>query len=121
MPNEQSNAALEARLRKIELLLNAIIFTDKYYFNKDISLKEGARIIPVGVGGLRIGNSSSSHIGFFGETPVDQPAAIEDPAMADISGSDMVSDSAIQSNFTILEGKIEDILARLRELGLIAT
>ena len=55
--------------------------------------------------GTRLGQSSSDLVAFYGATPVDQPAAIT-------SASETATSAATQVNL---------VIARLRELGLIAT
>ena len=57
-----------------------------------------------GSGDIRIAATSAQKIGFFGQTPVDQPAAVADATGA----GDIV-------------GQFNYLLARMRELGLIAT
>lgn len=57
--------------------------------------------------GLQIGGASTDELGFFGATPVDQPAAVADP-----SGGSTVDTEA--------RAAIGAVIDRLQELGLIA-
>ncbi len=57
--------------------------------------------------GIKIGSATSSLLGFYGATPVDQPATVADPA-----GGGTVDTEARTA--------INDIIDRLQELGLIA-
>ena len=57
--------------------------------------------------GLQIGGASTDELGFFGATPVDQPATVADP-----SGGSTVDTEA--------RAAIADVIDRLQELGLIA-
>jgi hypothetical protein len=57
--------------------------------------------------GIKIGSATSSLLGFYGVTPVDQPATVADPA-----GGGTVDTEARTA--------INDIIDRLQELGLIA-
>jgi hypothetical protein len=58
--------------------------------------------------GLQICSASTDELGFFGATPVDQPATVADP-----SGGSTVDTEA--------RAAIEAVIDRLQELGLIAT
>jgi hypothetical protein len=54
--------------------------------------------------GSKIGTATNELIGFWGATPVDQPAAVADATDA-----------------TSVIARLNDLLARLREIGIIAT
>jgi hypothetical protein len=58
-----------------------------------------------GPDGTRLGQSATDLVAFYGATPVDQPAAVAD------SASTLVS----------LKTKLNLVIARLEELGLIAS
>jgi hypothetical protein len=57
--------------------------------------------------GIKIGSATSSLLGFYGATPVDQPATVADPA-----GGGTIDTEARTA--------VNDIIDRLQELGLIA-
>ena len=70
----------EERLQKIEELLNLLISTDRYTFQKNIQIFDG-RNIQLGKGtGTKIGTEVTQKMAFYGETPVVQASAITDPA-----------------------------------------
>ena len=58
--------------------------------------------------GIKIGSASTSLLGFFGATPVDQPATVADP-------SGVTTDEDVEARTAI-----NAIIDRLQELGLIA-
>ena len=57
--------------------------------------------------GIKIGSATSSLLGFYGATPVDQPATVADPA-----GGGTIDTEARTA--------IGEVIDRLQELGLIA-
>lgn len=84
--------------------------------------------------GSKIGTSTSQKIGFWNATPVDQPGAVSDLGHSTSSGSlptadgtVNISNAASPTNAELLaycvelETKLEQVLNRLRESGLIAT
>jgi len=80
---------------------------DKYTFSKKIKMMDGKNI-QLGRGvGTQIGTATDQKLGFFGETPVDQPATITDPA-----GGETIDAQARTA--------INALIDRLQELGLIA-
>jgi hypothetical protein len=68
--------------------------------NGDVAIGD---IVPV-ASGFKVGTAATQKIGFFGDTPVDQPAAVAD---------------ATDAASVIL--RLNELLARMRELGLIET
>jgi hypothetical protein len=66
-------------------------------------LANGTRNIAA-ASGMKIGTATSDQLGFYNSAPVDQPAAVAD-------ATDAASTMA----------RLNDLLARMRELGLIAT
>ena len=88
-------------------MLDKTVYPNKVYFNNGIFFKDGTVISSGGTIGMKIGSSTTEKIGFFGETPVDQPATVSDPA-----GGATVDSQARTA--------INSIIDRLQELGLIA-
>lgn len=101
----------------IEQIINEFYRSDRYLFIRPI---EVSHIRVRGTQGLKIGTDSTEKLGFYGVTPVDQPATVSDPTIGSITGSDTVNASAITTNFNNLETAVEAIIDRLQELGLIA-
>lgn len=87
--------------------LESLLSLDRYTFQKHLQIFD-ARNIQLGrTNGTKIGTDTDQLIGFFGTTPVDQPATVSDP-----NGGATVDASARE--------KIEQLIDRLQELGLIA-
>ena len=61
-------------------------------------------------GDTSIGKDTSSKVGFYGATPVDQPATVADPDQSGDAAADTAANAAA----------IGAIIDRLQELGLIA-
>lgn len=98
------------------------------------TLDDAANIVVGTTTGTKIGTDATQKLGFYNATPVVQPAAVADlavtftanaPAAAD--GSITVADGSSPTVGELLEycveieAKLEDLLAKLRTLGLIAT
>ena len=95
---------LKNRVETLEGLLASFIKSDRYVFQKDLELQDGRNIQLARGTGTKIGLSALEKMGFYGATPVDQPATI-----ADASGCDGDADD-----------KVNLVIDRLQELGLIA-
>lgn len=87
--------------------LYSFMMNDKFVFNRNLNILDARNIILGGTAGTQIGTASTQKLGFYGATPVDQPATVNDP-----SGGVTV-DSAART-------AIEALIDRLQELGLIA-
>jgi hypothetical protein len=108
--------------------------------NKRITLTELFKIpdaVDIETGtttGTKIGTATTQKIGFYNATPVVQPAAVADiavtftanaPAAAD--GALTVADGSVPTVTELLEycveleAKLEDLLGKLRTVGIIAT
>lgn len=88
-------------------MLDKTVYPNKVYFNNGIFFKDGTVISSGGTIGMKIGSATTEKLGFYGETPVDQPATVSAPA-----GGATVDSQARTA--------ITSIIARLQELGLIA-
>ena len=85
------------------------VAVDRYIFQKDLQLFNG-RNIQLGRGiGTKIATATDQLIGFWGTTPVNQPATVANPA-----GQTNDLDSEART-------AIEAIIARLKEPGVIAS
>ena len=72
-------AQLEARINELERRINALFFSDRYLFSRDIEL-EGGRNIQLSTNtGSQFGTATNQLLSFYGVTPVDQPATVADP------------------------------------------
>ena len=83
------------------------VYPNKVYFNNGVFFKDGTIISSGGTLGMKIGSSATEKLGFFGKTPVDQPATVSAPSGG--ATVDTESRTAINS-----------IISRIKELGLIA-
>ena len=85
------------------------VAVDRYIFQKDLQLFNG-RNIQTGRGtGTKIATATDQKLGFWGTTPVDQPATVANPA-------GQVNDLDSEARTVI-----EAIIARLKEPGVIAS
>ena len=99
-----------------ELLLE-LVQPERYTFQKHIQMFDSRNIQTGRTDGTIIATASDQKIGFYGTTPVDQPATVADPSISTVSGSG--ADATINTNFTNLDNAVESIIDRLQELGLI--
>jgi hypothetical protein len=74
------------------------------YFGGNLQLAGGSNVVLSASTGTQIGTATTQLLGFYGKTPVDQPDAVADAT----DGTDVIA-------------RLNDLLARVRELGLIAT
>ena len=70
----------------------------------DLTLEGGVNLILATTTGTQIGEASNQLLGFYGATPVDQPATVSDAT----GTSDVVA-------------RLNEVIARLEELGLISS
>jgi hypothetical protein len=99
---------LDRRVTLIEKQLSDFIASDKYIFEKHLQMFDGKGIQTGRTTGTRIATASDQLLGFYGLSPVDQPAAVPYP-----TGGGTVDADARQA--------VQRVIDRLRELGLIAT
>ena len=100
-------AQLEARIDALERRINALFFSDRYLFSRDIEMEGGRNMQFSTNTGTKIGTGTDQLMGFYNVTPVDQPATVTDP-----SGGATVD---AESRTAIIA-----VIDRLQELGLIA-
>ena len=77
---------------------------DRYVFSKNLELRDGRNVQVGRTTGTKIGTATDQKLGFFGATPVDQPATV-----ADASGCTGDADD-----------RLNELIDRLQELGIIA-
>lgn len=87
--------------------LASLLKSDRYLFEKHLQIADGRNIQTGLTTGTKIATAATQKLGFFGVTPVDQPATVSDP-----SGG--ITDDAQA------RAAINSIIDRLQELGLIA-
>ena len=97
------------RLERIEATLMELLKSDRYTIARTFQMLDGRNIQLGLTTGTKIGTSALQKIGFFNTTPVVQPSTVATLA----SGSGDSDDIARQG--------VNDILTRLKNLGLIAS
>lgn len=98
---------LKNRIDVLEKIVGQFMGSDTVLFRKGIQIFDGRNIQTGRTTGTMIGTATDQLIGFYGTTPVNQPATIADPA----SGSTIDTEARTAIN---------TIIDRLQELGLIA-
>lgn len=100
----------EARIRQIfQEEFAKKIGQDKYVFTRNVQLANGRNIELAKDVGTNIGTETTQKLGFWGVTPVVQPTAV-----SDLSGAGGAVDGTARTG-------VNDILSRLRAVGIIAT
>ena len=95
-------------LQELRRLLDLLISTDRYTFQKNIQIFN-TKNIQLGTGtGTKIGTKATQKLGFYGETPVVQAGAI-----GDVSGG-----ATQDANVRVA---VAAILTALRNIGIIST
>ena len=61
---------LQQRIEKLERLIFALAFSDRYIFSRDIEMQDGRNIQLATGTGTKIGTGTGERIGFFNATPV---------------------------------------------------
>lgn len=93
---------------------------DYFKFSDDIYMNGGENIILSSATGTKIGTATNQLLGFYNATPVDQPATVSDAATQDLTGTDTVDQTKLETDLTSCKTAINTIIDRLQELGLIA-
>lgn len=71
---------LKTRIDKLERFIEAMNFSDRYMFQRDIQMLDGRNIQLARGTGTQIGTASDQKLGFFGKTPVVQQSFISAPS-----------------------------------------
>lgn len=87
--------------------LSNLLAIDRYTFQKHLQIFDAKNIQLGRTTGTKIGTATTQKLAFYGVTPVDQPATVDDP-----TGGATTDAQA--------RGAINTIIDRLQELGLIA-
>jgi len=115
MPEERI-AQLENEIRELKTVMSMLMYSDRYFFSRDIQIDNG-RNIQLSTGtGTRFGTGTSQRMGFFNATPViQQTTTSQTPSTFVANTSGIVDDTATWAGYTI-----GDIVAILRAFGFIA-
>jgi len=87
--------------------VDKVVHEKPLYLRDNLFIKDGLNLATGTSTGLKIGTSTSNKIGFYGVTPVDQPATVTDP-----SGGVTIDSEARTAIIAVID--------RLQELGLVA-
>ena len=103
---------LEERIVYIENILGNLVGSDRYTIQKTIQMFD-ERNFQLGKNvGTKFGTETSQLLAFYGNTAVNQPDTVADP--------NNQGGSYVQSDVQSIVGKVNEIIDRLQELGLIA-
>lgn len=109
---------LKQQVDQIQQILNVLVKSDRYTFQKDIQMLE-ERNIQVGKSkGTQIGTEAAQKVSLHGVAPTIQQSKINDPTVSAVTGGDTVSASAIATNFTNTSNAIDAIIDVLEAKGL---
>lgn len=97
------------KLDSVVARLDELERSDRFAFQKHIQLLDGRNVQTGRTTGTKIGTDTDQLLGFYGVTPVNQPATVADPSGAGDPGLDQPARDAVQ-----------EVIDRLQELGLIA-
>ena len=99
---------LKDRVDLLESIINALVFTDKLAFTKLVQILDGKNIQLGTTTGSKIGTATAQKLGFWGVTPVIQPASGD---QAVVSGT---ADSTYSGNEVTLINDIATLVNQLR-------
>tara|TARA_R100001443_G_scaffold117412_1_gene142299 strand:- start:466 stop:1707 length:1242 start_codon:yes stop_codon:yes gene_type:complete len=110
------------------------VLTTQFSIDTNITISDAVNIVTNTTTGTKICTATTQKLAFWNATPVDQPAAVTDLTVTASSGtlptpngSVTIANAASATTTELLEycveleSKLESALARLREVGLIAT
>jgi hypothetical protein len=107
------------------VIYNAVGSGAGFTFQDPVTISGGGLIIADGLNvqlasttGTKIGTANTQKLGFWGATPIAQPASAATPSMADITGSDTVDSKNVVDNFTNLAADLEALKNTLRSTGI---
>lgn len=86
----------------------------------DLNLAGGVDIDLATSTGTKIGSATNQLLAFYGATPVNQPDTISDATTQDLTGTDTIDQTKLESDLSGIVTAITTIIDRLQELGLIA-
>ncbi len=102
----------EQRLKYVEQLLETLVKSDRYVFDKTLQLSDGRKIQLGRSTGTTIGTAADQKLSFYGVTPVVQAGSITTPSSAGSSYS--------QSQANAVVTAVTAIITALKNAGLTA-
>src|SRR3990167_956575 len=110
---EQRIAQLESEVRELRAILSMLVYSDRYIFSRDIEMQAGRNMQLSTSGGTRFGTGTTQLLAFYNSLPIVQPSAVTSAASQ--------GPSYVQADVQTIATAVNDLLTRLRNLGLIAT
>lgn len=88
---------LKARVDKLERFIEAMNFSDRYVFQKDVQMLDGRNIQLARGIGTQIGTASDQKFAFHGATPTAQANSINSPTAPGATYSQSEATSAVDA------------------------
>lgn len=70
--------------------------------------------------GTKIATSTTQKIAFYGNSPIVQPSTVDEAETQDLTGTDTIDQTKLETDLTSCKDAINGIISRLQDLGLIA-
>lgn len=103
---------LNQRIERLERMINFLILSDRYYFQRDIDLMNGVNIRVSKLTGTKIGTSATDKLSVYGVTPVVQAASINAPSTSSAAYVQIEAQSTVNA--------VNSIRAALANFGITA-
>lgn len=120
--NPQELTLLRAEVKELRQLVNFFIRSDRYRFPRDIELPSGVNLrfseTQDEGGGTMIGTSPSQKLALWGAVPVAQQLNLGVPNRITVSGTG--DDADINTNFSAIQSKFDDLDQILTDIGITA-
>lgn len=112
---------LKERVELLENVIADLSYSDRYIFQKHLQIMDARNILLGTSTGTKIGTATTQKLGFFGKTPVIQPASAEQYALSldATAGAGHVDAANVQGNFDSIQESYNEIRLALVNLGII--
>lgn len=94
--------------------------TPQLTINGGLKIADNYNIIFDTTNGTQIGTATSQLLAFYGTTPVNQPDTVSDASTQDLTGTDTIDQTKLESDLSGIVTAVNTVIDRLQELGLIA-
>lgn len=110
---------LEERVKALEILIGAILFSDRFMIARTMQFQDGRNIQVAKGTGTKIGTEATQKLSFWGVSPVVQhSSAGELSGFSQNAGSDARSGSTWTGNVGITAYTVNDIVKALKNAGI---